>query len=214
MTETIITIVAISAVIYASIRAAIHLRTLDRLIWTRLRLDPEGAPTQPHNGHDTFHTHILTVARRYLGIQESPKGSNRGPYIDEFIKFTGLQPPQPWCAAFVSYVIHKAADELGIPTDWPKTASTPQILRYGKQSGKLITRQEIQLGAKPQPGDVFLLYYPALNRVAHTGFVERVLPLGVITTIEGNTNDQGGREGYKVARRIRRLKSIYALVRL
>jgi len=211
--DTIIAYLLAATIAYAVARAYLQLRALDRLIWYNLQHDPEGAPTQPHNGHDTFHTHILTVAKRYLGVTEQPKGSNRGPFIDDFIRFTGLQPPQPWCAAYVSFVVHKAAEELNITTDFPKTAWTPTILNWARKSNKLITQQELQLGAKPKQGDIFLLYYPALNRVAHTGFVERALPFFVVT-IEGNTNDEGGREGYKVARRIRRLKSIYALVRL
>lgn len=40
----------------------------------------------------------------------------------------------------------------------------------------------------------------------HTGFVERVDGSN-IHTIEGNTNDEGSREGYEVARRVRQLKS-------
>lgn len=212
--DTILILLAALTFAYASYRALAHLRALNRLIWYKLQLDPEGAPDPVSNiqSCDAFRSHVLTVARRYLGVEEQPRGSNRGPYINEFIEFTGLKPPQPWCAAFVSFVIHKAAGELGVNTDFPKTALTPQILAYAKRKGNLITRAEMDSGAKPQPGDVFLLYYPTLNRVAHTGFVERVLPL-VVVTIEGNTNDSGGREGYKVARRIRRIKSLYALVR-
>lgn len=213
--ETALFALAALTFTYAAYRAFRHLKTLDQLIWTKLKLDPEGAPDPLANiqSRDAFRTHILTVARRYIGVEEQPRGSNRGPYIDEFIRFVGLEPPQPWCAAFVAFVVHKAASELGITTDFPKTAWTPAILAYGRRKGNLITQQELQLGAKPQPGDVFLLYYPSLNRVAHTGFIERVLPLGIVQTIEGNTNDQNSREGYKVARRIRRVKSLYALVR-
>ena len=56
----------------------------------------------------------------------------------------------------------------------------------------------------PQPGDVFLLYYPALKRYAHTGFVLEVRDNGACVTIEGNTNDGGSRDGWGVFTRTRR----------
>lgn len=44
------------------------------------------------------------------------------------------------------------------------------------------------------------------NGTGHAGFVEKVTGTTVYT-IEGNTNDSGGREGYKVARRKRDVKA-------
>ncbi len=201
----------IAFVIYALYTAWRSLRTLDNLIWTHLQYDPEGT------NRDLSHSSLLAnqtaqVALRYLGITESPRGSNRGPHIDDFLRFVGLQPGNPWCTAFVCYCVHKAAEELGIQTDFPKTAWTPTLLAFAKQKNILITQAEIAMGVRPQRGWVFMLYYPNLKRVAHSGIVLRTLPAGLVLTIEGNTNNDGSREGYKVARRIRRLKSIYAFI--
>jgi hypothetical protein len=38
----------------------------------------------------------------------------------------------------------------------------------------------------------------------HTGFVVEVLSNGNLKTIEGNTNDEGSREGYEVCYRTRK----------
>jgi hypothetical protein len=111
-------------------------------------------------------------------------------------------------------VVHKAAAELNIQTNFPKTAWTPTLATWAKQNNLYISRNEIEAGVKPQPGWIALFYYPSLGRIAHSGIVVKTLPLNLILTIEGNTNNDGSREGYKVAKRIRRLKSIYAFIRL
>ncbi|EKT4520794.1 CHAP domain-containing protein, partial [Flavobacterium psychrophilum] len=49
--------------------------------------------------------------------------------------------------------------------------------------------------------------------LGHTGIVEKVIEK-TIYTIEGNTNDDGSREGYKVCRRKRNIKTIKAFIRL
>jgi hypothetical protein len=47
----------------------------------------------------------------------------------------------------------------------------------------------------------------------HTGIVERVVGTK-IHTIEGNTNDEGSREGYEVCRRKREIKTIRGFIRI
>jgi hypothetical protein len=47
----------------------------------------------------------------------------------------------------------------------------------------------------------------------HTGFVEKISN-GIVYTIEGNTNEDGSREGYEVAKRERPLSSFYGFIQL
>lgn len=206
-------LVGVGGAVYTLIRGWQTLRELDRLLWRRLRLDAEGASI-PLDKPTPLGRKIAEVAQRYLGVEEQPRGSNRGPHIDAFLRFVGLQPGNPWCTAFVSYCVHKAAEEMGVATDFPKTGWTPSLLSYAKRTNRLFTQQELAAGVKPQPGWVVLFYYPKLNRVAHSGVVLKTLPLGAVLTIEGNTNSDGSREGYKVMRRVRLLKNIYACIAL
>jgi len=55
------------------------------------------------------------------------------------------------------------------------------------------------------PGDIFLVKHPQ-NKLdwVHTGIIESK-GKGFLITIEGNTNDEGSREGYEVCRRRRDL---------
>lgn len=52
----------------------------------------------------------LEIAKSYLGTCE-PNGNNRGPKINKFLAFVGLDPGHQWCAAFTSYCNHKAGVE-------------------------------------------------------------------------------------------------------
>ena len=52
----------------------------------------------------------------------------------------------------------------------------------------------------PVRGDLFLMYFPSLHRFAHTGVILSVTDTptaSLCTTIEGNTNDDGSRDGWK-----------------
>ena len=65
-------------------------------------------------------------------------------------------------------------------------------MTWGKRTGRV--------QAKPTRGCLFAYLNP--DGGGHIGFVTKVV-LGVFSTIEGNTNDDGSREGYKVCRRTR-----------
>jgi len=64
----------------------------------------------------------------------------------------------------------------------------------------------------PKTGDIFGLFFPDKNRIAHTGFIDQWDGTWLIT-VEGNTNDSGGREGDGVYRKRRPVKSIYQVAR-
>lgn len=64
----------------------------------------------------------------------------------------------------------------------------------------------------PGTGDIFGLFFPEMNRIAHAGFIDQWLGDWLIT-VEGNTNDPGAREGDGVYRKRRAVKSIYQVAR-
>ena len=59
-------------------------------------------------------------------------------------------------------------------------------------------------------GDIFIQDHG--GGLGHCGIVES-LGIGVVHTIDGNTNDTGSREGYEVIRKIRPLHSIKGYLR-
>jgi hypothetical protein len=61
---------------------------------------------------------------------------------------------------------------------------------------------------------VFLQWHSDLGRYSHTGFVRAVVGQ-TFTTIEGNSNDEGSREGYEVCSNVRPLTpKKYVFVRI
>lgn len=64
----------------------------------------------------------------------------------------------------------------------------------------------------PLLSDVFGLYFPEKGRIAHVGFIE-TWGAKTVTTVEGNTNEAGSREGDGVYRKIRLTRQIYAVAR-
>jgi hypothetical protein len=146
----------------------------------------------------------LEIAITQLGVVEVPKGSNRGPEVDEYIKSVGLNPTgkYSWCMAFVYWCHEKAALSLGAPNPMLKTGGV--MMQYNK-------RKDTNGNKTPMPGDVFIMDYG--KGLGHTGIVESVNTDGTVSTIEGNTNDEGSREGYEVCRRKRPIAKIKTFLR-
>jgi len=64
----------------------------------------------------------------------------------------------------------------------------------------------------PSTGDVFGLYFPEKNRIAHVGFIDQWDGTWMVS-VEGNTNVAGGREGDGVYRKRRLVRSVYKVAR-
>ena len=150
---------------------------------------------------------VLTVAYAFQNWTESGK-DNHGQAVEIFLKFVWLKAGQPWCAAFVSYVgWYGCYNHVTKKSTWPvpRTGGCAVLGDYAKQHA-LLERT-------PEVGDVFLIWFPALNRFAHTGFITQVHPDGSCTTLEGNTNTDGSRNGWGVFERTRTFKSADRFVR-
>lgn len=150
---------------------------------------------------------VLRVASATVGASEVPPNTNRGPYVARVLATTGLGEGHPWCAAWVTDIGVCALGDA-----WPvrRSASVVQLCEWAvsKDCRYVATR------VKAQPGDLFALWYPKLNRWAHVGLVVSVAKDGkTIQTIEGNTSGAGEREGWMVARKTRVLTSKDRLIR-
>lgn len=145
---------------------------------------------------------ISDLYRSQIGIRESPPNSNWGPDVKKYLKSVKVFAPAPWCSAFVKWNL----DSAKIPntlTAWSPTA----------HNSKNIVLFKGRFYKKPQPGDVFTLYFPRLKRIAHTGFYDYTVNATVYSTVEGNTNEQGSREGDGVMRRYRSFNATYSISR-
>lgn len=142
-------------------------------------------------------THIQ-VAVAEIGKQEIPKGSNWGTDVKKYLNSVGINFPASWCMAFVYYCC-KTANPL---TKLPKSGGVLAVWNKADKSIKF---------TKPVAGDVFIMDFG--KGLGHTGFVESVNG-EFINTIEGNTNDEGSREGYEVCRRARKISACKGFIRV
>ncbi len=138
---------------------------------------------------------LVHLALRYNGVREQPLGSNSGPLVRHFQAATTLARTQPtgwpWCAAFDAFIMQELWRELGIqlPNPWPATASCDELLYWARKQGILFN--------SPEAFDFFLAMKSA-GDATHTGLVMDVQSDSDIETIEGNTNNDGSREGIGV----------------
>ena len=147
----------------------------------------------------------LSIALTQLGISENPCGSNSGPEVNLYLKSIGLNSGYAWCMAFVYWCVNQAANELGVKNPLVKTAGV--LLQWNSTTLRKFPNRSTSV----KPGDVFIMEFD--HGKGHTGFVVSVKK-GVVHTVEGNTNDDGSREGYEVALRQRTITSIKGFIQI
>jgi hypothetical protein len=130
-----------------------------------------------------------------------PKGSNRGPQVNAYLAAVGLNPGYSWCMALLYWCMNEGCKALGVPNMMAKTGGV--LDQWNKRKAKFGVNS-------PRPGDIFIMDFG--EGLGHTGIVERVDDL-LIYTIEGNSNDEGSREGYEVCRRTRLRSKIKGYLR-
>lgn len=145
----------------------------------------------------------LKIAQSQIGKQELPKGSNAGIDVEKYLKSVGLGKGYSWCMAFVYWCYLEASIQTAAKNTLKKTGG---VLAQWNTIDSKYKKQE------PQVGDVFIMDFG--KGLGHTGFVTKILPNKKVETIEGNTNDDGSREGYKVCLRTRNLSTIKGFIRI
>lgn len=134
----------------------------------------------------------VTRARKLVGIRETSR--NRGPEIDEWVRFCGLDPAgeHPWCLAFLQWVYGTACDDMGMPRVLPMTA---RVARLWAKAPRWMRTNVARRGALylhlTDPTDP--------NSNGHVGIVvDPVFPQARLIGVEGNGNEAGSREGDSV----------------
>jgi len=139
---------------------------------------------------------VAEVARRHH--RERPRevgGNNRGPWVRAYMMGRGNE-GLPWCAGFATTVARQAIQAEGLDDFLPWEPSCDRLGDWARAAGRL--------SEQPSVGAIVLLREPLPSRGwLHAGIVVETSRGGTVTTIEGNTNAAGGREGIEVERKIR-----------
>jgi hypothetical protein len=155
-------------------------------------------------------TAVLDFAATQIGVMEVPQGSNQGPQVDRYVESVGLDPRGgfAWCVAFQFFCFEQAAKKLGRANPMIKTGG---VLDHWNKAGtkgvpRVTSAKATGNPALVKPGHLFIISVG--GGLGHSGFVERVAG-GKLVTIEGNTNENGSRNGIGVFRRsMRKVNSI------
>ena len=159
----------------------------------------------------SFGDTVERVAKQHL--REHPMefgGANCGPWVRAYMH--GNQGSAwAWCAGFVTFVLNQAATIHGVPMPIEGSFSCDLLASQAKEKQRFVSERSLDAA----PGDwsdgglgpccVFLVRRTS-GDWTHTGFAFDYRPDGTFATIEGNTNDEGSREGFEVCARFRSRK--------
>lgn len=145
---------------------------------------------------------IAEVAKKYLGQTEKP--NNAGFTDSEFerrMRKVGFQTGQAWCCYFAELVCKEALPDEYELLDKNFAPSATATFKNFDLLGETTK--------KPNIGSLAVWRY-GLGWQGHIGIVSKIIDVDTFFCIEGNTNDKGGREGYIVAERERKLNAPFS----
>jgi hypothetical protein len=136
------------------------------------------------------------VALQYIGKTEKP--GNSGFTDEDFekrMRAVGFQKGHAWCAYFAELVFKEAFPAKFFELDRLFSASTVQTFKNFRDAAYLI-------GYAPQPNTLVIWQSYKEGKpltTGHAGIVSKVTSSWEFESVEGNTNSEGGREGFEVA---------------
>ena len=167
---------------------------------TALSGPPAEAPTRRYHYPAGPQEPLADIAVPYIGASEAP-GNRMGTdprmreiFEADWLATAGVTDGYPWCCAFVSMCTQKLIRQH--PAFYghlrsPRTASVTGFrTRWAPQNDCLVFAPNDTI-QRPHKGDVVVFTF------SHIGIV-RSVSRDSVTTIEGNTNEAGSREGTTV----------------
>ena len=156
-------------------------------------------------GRRSFADLTLAYARRHLAQHPLEiGGQNSGPWVRLYTE--GHEGDEwPWCAAFVTFVMKQAAQTLGAPMPIAGSVSCDSLAAQAREAGRLVRDVDLHSGKVKRttvPAGSLFLVRRTDSDWNHAGLVTS-FDDETFQSIEGNTNDEGSREGYEVCARIR-----------
>jgi hypothetical protein len=154
---------------------------------------------------------IVRVSNAEIGVEEVD-GTNSGKRVKEYQAATSLGGTGwPWCAAFVCWVVREAMKNCGFKETAtfkrPTTASAYAFKLWSLAQDATTSTKSPHRG-DIQGGDIIIFTF------SHIGFaISKPDANGYVTTIEGNTDGAGSREGGAVLRKKRHVSKIRTRIR-
>jgi hypothetical protein len=152
---------------------------------------------------DSIAALVIQIAKGELGARE--EGRNTGRKVRQYQAADWLDGTgYAWCASFICYLIQKAGEQIELPFKRPRTALAYGFSDWAKEEGLKVTSKPKSIKA----GEIVIFTF------SHIGIAIADSSGGYVTTIEGNTNQAGSREGDGVYQKTRALSLIKASISL
>jgi len=155
---------------------------------------------------------VVELAKQEIGTVESG-GANSGVRVNEYQKIGSdgeINTGAPWCQFFMNWLLIKSSEKLQLPYKWIYSGYTPECVNYGIEKNigiKGVKWEDIKIG------DFGFVYSAARKNARHVFLiVDKNEDKKTVTTIEGNTNNDGSAEGYGVFKRVRNFSQVWATV--
>lgn len=139
---------------------------------------------------------VIEIAKKYIGQTEKPgnMGFNDAAF-EKKMQAVGFQKKQAWCCYFAELGFKEAIPEKAAELDKLFDASTVKTFKNFEAAG-------YEISQVPVPGALVIwqMYVNGKPQwTGHAGICVSVKLPHDFASIEGNTNDKGGREGFIVA---------------
>lgn len=173
---------------------------VDEETWSALVADMLDVLKVPEDLSDNPRDIILQFAEIHLlALPVEVGGQNAGPWVRLYMKGNeGVS--WPWCAGFMTFLMEQTYEVLDRPTPLEGSFSCDWFAASAKAQDLFVAEADAMVNTIPS-GSFFLVRRTPTDWT-HIGLVTAAEPL-LFHTIEGNTNDEGSREGFEVCARRR-----------
>jgi hypothetical protein len=157
-------------------------------------------------------SHLVQVAKAEIGTAEV-NGTNCGPRVNEYKAATWLPADKgwAWCAAFVCWCIREAMAKAEVSET--ETFKRPQTASAWDFENWSLAQDLSTSTKKPHRGDIRAGDI-VIFKFSHIGIATSAPDQnGDVSTIEGNTDGKGSREGGAVLKKLRNITSIRSRIR-
>lgn len=133
---------------------------------------------------------VIDIAKGFVGVKESPPGTNKVLFNDWFYGNKTYTQYAAWCGTFVSYCFYHAGFPLGIIDFLKGFAGCQYAVEHVAKWGRIVT--------VPKSGDVVFFDWNGDGHFDHTGIFIEDLGGGLFASIEGNTGTTNNSDGGQV----------------
>lgn len=121
----------------------------------------------------------LTLADSYIGTTELT-GANDGPEVEQFLESVGLAKGNPYCAAFVSFILEETT---GIEQPTVRSGLASKFITH-----QSIDAREVLRGTVSVPDGTLVIWRKGNTIFGHVGIVAEQTDRNLFSTIEANTS--------------------------